>query len=291
VRLRTSTRRVSPPGTEKGRDSVPRFGGAVKHTLPSTIKPSSTVVEEVRQSFTVQLDNCRSMSVDMDMDMGHTSADYSDYEYQHFEVLHRDVSGTEENRTTIKFGVEPLETSSGLDVNEVAELVAIRWQAFLGSDGENENNQSSPGTAQFRGIVGANIDSLQDMISPSGGGSNELDQTPQVLGFENSEPSATLFGHDRSEVFDHFSCDHGIPFADPANGAGGGAAYAPDRNMIHFRELSGRGPVLDANDEIAVISNLNKDGIVADLEATFRATLVWDTATVDDAGAKFSVPQ
>ena len=228
----------------------------------------------------------------MDMDMSSTGADYSDYEYQHIEALHRDVSGESENRTKVVFNAEPLESASGLDVNEVAELVAIRWHASLATDAENANSQSQPGTVQFRGVVGANLDALDDFIEPGGAGTgNRLDDSPTVLSSENATASATLFGHDKSEVFDHFNTSHAPPFADASNGTGGGTAYSDTRNTVNFRELTGRGPVLDANDEISILTNVNFDNVVVDVEGTVRVTLVWDTATVDDAGRKFSVPE
>jgi hypothetical protein len=57
-----------------------------------------------------------------------------------------------------------------------------------------------------------------------------------------------------------------------------------------WRQVTGRGPVLDSNDDIGVNSRLVVNDSIIGCVGQVRAHLVWDVAEVDDAGRAFSVP-
>jgi len=214
--------------------------------------------------------------------------DYSEFQYQHIDLSHIE-NGDNSARATTVLGVSPLEQSGGLDINEVAELVYIRVQASVAGDDFGDIADTAQGNLDFRGVIGANLDSEQDLIDET---QNAVDEDATILeAVENSGTNNSLYSHDKEEVFYHFTCYNDTPFSSDAGGVGGGGGGTFVQEQINFRDLVGRGPVLDSNDEINFVTLLAKNQVSADAEGKVRVTMVWDTATVDDAGRKFSIPQ
>lgn len=224
------------------------------------------------------------------------SIDYSDYKYQHFEVAYSDNGGNSA-ASAVATGVDPLETSGGLEINEVAELVAMRITVDISGDSFEAAADTAQGHLQMRGAIGANLNSRADELGSAQqvaelDQSNGIEDDVNVL-FEQDNPDLDVQfrSHDKDEVFYHFQVGNDTPFSSDAGGVGGGGgATAFINETIAFRDLTGRGPVLDSSDELSVVASLNKNQVSVQAEGIIRCTLIWDISSVDDAGRRFSVP-
>lgn len=217
--------------------------------------------------------------------------DYSSWEYQHVEFAHEESADSGGSaRSTFDIGVEPLQEQGGLDQNEVAELIAIRVETDVQTDDHETLSVTEEGVIEYRGVLGANLDSPSDLISspPNAIDRKSIDQALSTD--DGADGQVRTFGHDKSEVFYHFARAVNVPFSSDAGGVGGSGGFNHNTETVNFRELLGRGPVLDASDNVSVVSRLILNNSLADAEAKLRVTMYWDVATVDDAGAKFSVP-
>lgn len=224
--------------------------------------------------------------------------DYSSFNYQHAQLLHGQGTNTNSGRSTIAANLEPLQSEGGLDVNEVAELVAMRVQVRVAADDFADAGDTAQGNIEFRGVLGANLDSASDLLEPTDPGRNELnviggsvDATGNGNIIEDvNEAELRINGHAKDEVFYHFQAINDTPFSSDAGGVGGGGGFAENTEVVNLRDLYGRGPILDSGDDLSFVSSVIKNQVNAGAEATLRVTFVWDVSTVDDAGRRFSVP-
>ena len=214
--------------------------------------------------------------------------DYSSFEYQHVEYQHEE-NGGDSARSTFAIGIDPLDQQGGLDINEVAELVGMYVTHNVAADDFTQTSQTQNGNVEYRGVLGSNLDSLGDLVSSSAT-AKDREETP-IESNDNPDGQARTFGHSKAEVFHHFSTYLSTPFDDTTNGSGGGGAYMARERFVNFRDITGRGPVLDGNDEMSVVSRIIKNNVEYDTEAITRATYIWDVAEVDDAGRRFAIPR
>lgn len=216
--------------------------------------------------------------------------DYSEYEYQHVDLSARIQEPYETPNARVAFGanIDPLGGVGGLSTNEVAELVYFELQARIEYETE-EGDQTQSSAVEHRGIFGANL--------PVGAG---IPADPDVSGFTTTrelEPTDARDGQDATlevsqttddRIFQHFLSDGTIPF-DGADGGGGNANNANTYEK-NYRQLTGRGPVLDSNDDLTVNQIIVVDDGSSSIQGNVRLHMVWDIAEVDDAGRAFSVP-
>jgi len=218
---------------------------------------------------------------------GGDTVDYSDFDYQHVDFQHRELGGNSP-AATISQSVDPLATRGGLDVNEVAELVAMRYDATVQTDDYEGTGDTAEGSVEFRGVFGINLDSDTDLLANS----PVISDGSAVILDEDTDSSidADVRGHDKDEVLHHWMTATNAPFSNFATGLGGSGGYIYDKGTVNFRELTGRGPVIDSGDSMSTVVRLVKNQVSAEVEAAYRVTLIWDVSTVDDAGRRFSVP-
>lgn len=231
------------------------------------------------------------MSINMSSD---EPTDYSSFEYQHVQYAHKE-RGNNSGRSTVTNSVEVLPNSGGLDVNEVAELVAVRIQAQVYGDDFGDVADTAQGHLDFRGVMGANLNDVSDQIQGNRTETTDLNKLSEpgttLETDDGADPISSIFGHDKDEVFLTYSAGNDTPFSSDAGGVGGGggSTHTTDET-VNFRELYGRGPVLDSADDITFVSTLVKSQVSATAEGIVRVTLVWDIAETDDAGRRFAVP-
>lgn len=216
-------------------------------------------------------------------------ADYSDYRYQHFDYEHSSQAEADvTNRRSETFAsLEPLSTAGGLDQNEVAELVAYELHATIENEPEEGGDQDVATSIEFRGTFGANLG--------KNGGIGSSQQGVQVDGeVIDQRESGVLARFNNTTVDDRifqlFRADSGYPSDDQANGPGGNASPTDFYVMKKFRDLTGRGPVLDATDDITLNTTLIAGDLNSGVAGHVRVTLIWDVAEVSDAGRAFSLP-
>lgn len=227
------------------------------------------------------------MSINMEsMD----EADYSDYEYQIVVHEHSHVGSNDESNpnTTVKSTAEPLADVGGLDVNEVAELVYYEIEVNL----EHEQagfNQTEASSTNGRGAFGANLASNKEIMpNPDRAG----DLPTDIVENKRGTASVDAFSRVTDNIFSIFEVQGSPAFDDAADsGAGGGEGVGFVSKERNYRQLTGRGPVLDSNDDLNIITRLAGENTVQGEQINVRLHLVWDTAEVDDAGRAFSVPR
>jgi len=230
------------------------------------------------------------MSINMDSDI---STDYSDFEYQqtNLQMIARGSAPANSNAAgQIEF--EPLGPIGGLANNEVAELVYHRITGYI--EYENENaEQTLPSQVEVRGVFGANLPASDTV---------ELGSTPTIVGEVYAPDAGTvedydIKGKDLSEdrIFDIFHGAGQTPFAadnalNPDQTGGGGSASNIEPSEKNWRQLTGRGPVLDQSDSLTFNVAVNADNTGDEYSAQIFSHLVWDVAETSDAGRAFSVP-
>lgn len=228
------------------------------------------------------------MSIQMDgADHG---PDYSDYEYQQALAKHKLSVDSTNNRAVVSWNFDPLEGIGGLDSNEVAELVYYELQVSLEIETES-GDQSTSGSVETRGIFGANLlDGATMQNNP-----DEPTITRRFNGDvieerdpDTSDPTIDLASEDG--LFQMYEARSSVPYGSGGVGAGGGHINNGQVYEKHFRDTVGRGPVLDANDDLTLNNVLIFGDTEVEVSAIIRLHLVWDTAEVDDAGRAFSVP-
>lgn len=232
------------------------------------------------------------MSMDMsDLGGASTELDYTSFERQHIYYNHRARGGASGN-TEVTAQLDPLEGQAGLDQNEVAELVAlVAPQIQVAADGYEAQSNSSPGNIDFRGVFGLNLQDKRDQVLQGA----DVDRTGDVIQ-ENDGGDASggprIISKNEDGILWSFDVTAEVGFKDggsSAGGSGGGHQLVTYPN-VDFRELYGRGPIVDSADELGFVTTNNKNGVGYFAENTIRMTAVWDVATVDDAGRQFGIP-
>jgi len=233
-------------------------------------------------------------SMDMDMSGGAEATDYSDFKFQHFSAANRIRNPDGNARQRVLFETEPLEGEGGLEQNEVAELVYL--EAQFGLEYEDGDSDQNVGTFfEHRGTVGANLPASNNAGIDID--SNNPDSEGQLIetggdGFVSGTDSFTRqVSKVEDRIFLQLRCAGGPPFDDQNTGPGGNANAPTDRNTRKFRELTGRGPVLDSSDDLNVYSAINVGDSVIGVIGNVRLHMVWDVAEVSDAGRAFSLPE
>lgn len=228
------------------------------------------------------------MSVNMDAD----GTDYSDFEYQtaalRTQVTPDDsVSTNPRARTVTSF--EPLARIGGLDNNEVAELVYLETFADIEIEDEEVADQDVATTGELRGAVGINLPASDSAFPESAdvGFRGEVVEAANI-----PEDNVTTRGNSRSDdrILQQYFSGFGLPFDDQTNGPGGSGTYNHFYAEKSYRSLTGRGPVLDANDDLSVSAAVNVSDSIIPIASNTRIHCVWDVAETSDAGRRFSVP-
>lgn len=232
------------------------------------------------------------MHVNTGADTMHEDTDYSSFEYQYLNYSLRDATlGNESNPNVNAIAKVPvLEGTGGLDNNEIAELVGLEVSAHIEyEDGANDQNVAS--STEFRGVVGANLPAAETGVEI---GSITNNPTPgeivRVGAGSESDYDVSISSKADDRVFQMFRVDSGPPFDDQTNGPGGTGGRDHWYSFKNFRNMVGRGPVLDANDDMAVYAKLTSEDIIISNFGKVRVACIWDVAETDEAGRAFSVP-
>mgnify|MGYP007131710429 FL=1 len=177
------------------------------------------------------------------------SVDYSDFEHQHGEFRSNVDNPTNNSSSYISTqSVDVIEDRGGLDNDEVAELVAVRAYTTLGIDDPGAvGGDFAPGKLEYRGVLGANRGARDKLDSDTGTGREESEANEGDIADFN--PQVNTFT--RSGVFYHWDSQLHTPFEDGAAGAGGAGSFSGnDAELVNFRSLFGRGPILDQSDDV-----------------------------------------
>jgi len=228
------------------------------------------------------------MSISMD---GHEAVtDYSDFEFQQaqFEVF-GNPDGSNSN-TNLQAGIdlEVLEDKGGLDNNEVAELVYLKIVAGIEPEDEN-GSQGVSSSVELRGTFGINLPKSQ--AGQVGNGTEKLDNDSIYMMRGLTDTDNRVRHRAENRVLDHFEVRAGLPFDDPGANIAGNYSDTQYRWWINYRDVTGRGPVLDSNDDLTLNQALICSNSVIPVASQVKVSMIWDVAELDDAGRMFSVPE
>lgn len=223
----------------------------------------------------------------MDMTAHGADTDYSDFQYQTAQFALGGTPQGPDNNVSVSgvTSIPPLAGVGGLDNNEVAELVAIEVIAYLEIEDEF-NDQTTHTQVQGRGVVGANLSTTQDAFVQAG---NKYEGDTFDVSGDLGGPNADALTMTDDRKFQIFvmSADAG---ADDGTSGGAGGSTDNFHATKNFRELVGRGPVLDSSDDVTCAIDVNTGDLVNLFTGLVHVHMIWDVAETDDAGRAFSVP-
>jgi hypothetical protein len=221
--------------------------------------------------------------------------DYSDFEYQQIDVALRvqPTSSGSNQQAAVVYDIEPLGDIGGLANNEVAELAYM--ETYAGMEFEDENDDQNVGTAgECRGAVGINLPASDEAFPSDAQQSNPKQAQSTLIQTQNtteSELNANSSVSSDDRFLQLYRAREYPPFDDETTGPGGGGSHDQFFAVKNWRELTGRGPVLDANDDIGISLNVNVGDSIIGVAGNVRCHMIWDVAETDDAGRRFSVPE
>lgn len=221
------------------------------------------------------------------------STDYSDFEYQqvHLQVSlaeQADSTGSGDIQAKTVTQIEPLGGIGGLDNNEVAELVYMETEASIRFFDEGAD-QDVATSGSLKGAVGANLSNSRDAFP----GIRDASGTTTIISttdIDESNVNIDANGGSEDRWFQLYNASGHPPFDDQTNGPGGGAGNHNFYAAKNFRDLVGRGPVLDSSDDISISLNGEVGDTIISTNFIVRVHMVWDVAETSDAGRAFSVP-
>jgi len=229
----------------------------------------------------------------MSINMGHDGeeTDYSDFAHQQVNfqttVDEADLTGSPA-AVRVQHEVEPLAGRGGLAQNEVAELVYFRLEART-ADFSDSADQNVGSHVVIFGSFGMNLQATGDELNPADAGDATVFRREGTT--DDAGNTATLSDVD-DRVLCRFAHTSTPPFDDEANGLGGGGQVEPgDVRERNFRDMLGRGPVLDSSDDLTAVYDLEGEDVIVTFVGDIAVDLVWDVAEVSDAGRAFSVPK
>jgi hypothetical protein len=230
--------------------------------------------------------------MDMDMSMEGSTTSYADYEHQHLNFI-RQFGGLDNSANSlVQSRVEPLENRGGLENDEVAEMVALRAYTSLGVERADNRSNTEPGRGNVRGVLGANLDEFDQLDEGENqAGTHTFLEDVEGNFSDSGASNVDAASTDAPGIFYHHADGFSPGFNDTAAGSGGGAGYSlMEAELINFRDLYGRGPILDASDEIVAITRLINEQNDFDWEFNLRASVVWDVSTIEDERKEFALP-
>lgn len=191
---------------------------------------------------------------------------YSDVQAHH--ILYRleiEAGATDEN--TEEFNV----TERGLDNDEIAELIAFRYDVACFSE-DHENDVGSSGVF----TLGAGYNLVQDEF---------LSYQPDILNLSNTEIT-TKDTDEQGQIFSS-AVSIGRNTDDDASGSAAGATGQRDAGIVNYRDLFGSGPYLDSTDDLRIRIQGRSDPGVTAISTELRLSLYYLVGEVEGTRATF----
>lgn len=221
--------------------------------------------------------------------------DYADFRYQQGDALLKMSKGSDADNPDRLVGAvdfEPLQGSGGMAPNQYAELVYLEANIYVDRAlQEDETNQSQLSSTFATAAVGSNLDSRNDLPEYSNVGADGEILLDKDEDDSQSEPFIAQTTQTNDAVFGTLQLTNSAAFIDKTNSLGGGGSSESGNLERNFRALTGRGPVLDQNDDLSVVISAVANNNINDLQIHVQLYAIWDIAETDDAGRRFSVDQ
>lgn len=233
----------------------------------------------------------------MQMGSGSGEVDYGDFEYETYSAQivvneNNDSTGDTSAGGFVLVEFDPLKGSGGLDTNQVAELVYLETYAFL--EFEDETGDQNVGTsAEFRGCVGINLPASSQAFIDNNDNNPQNPVEGTVISTQDIAEDNVL-AEGASAVDDRrlqiFKAAGGPPFDDQGNGIGGNVYTTDWHSEKSYRELTGRGPVLDSNDSMTMALRCVSEDTIIQTQGDLKVHAVFDVSETEDGGRRFSLP-
>lgn len=175
--------------------------------------------------------------------------------------------------------VASFDPAGGLEYGELAELVYAEIEEMnIAYSYSDSNDQSDPGAVEW-------ALALQTQPSFVQGSDAAADAADTDFNSLNAKT------HDHGDRLLRGQTVQSNSFADETNGpGGGGGGGGPSRWEYDFRDVAGRGPMFDHQDELHVTTQANTDGLSSlpfGLSYTFH--FIWDVVEVEQRDLKAAV--
>jgi len=225
---------------------------------------------------------------------GQTGIDYGDFRTQVVTYENFVDAADPGARQGLHVAYEPLQNGGGLQQNEVAELVHMETQAGIEFEYEgNAQKPDGPSNSELRGAIGINLPERSEALPARAGGTQGEGTIIESQNLDRTAISDNQNSVVNDQYLQNFQAFAGSAYEDQANGPGGGSAFDGYHGTRHFRNIFGRGPVFDSNDDLTIATRLVSDDTDegSPVQGVVRTHLIWDIAEVDDSGRRFSVPE
>lgn len=213
---------------------------------------------------------------------------YSELEFQQISANITLGAGNADQDTEAFSNIEPVEPQ-GLDNDEIAELVDIEVVTLLQVRTDSlDDNQTELGSIFAEYSIEVNPGTRDGQILNL---TADGDPFQTIEGDETALTGNQLFEDDEPGrlFFDYKAAPAG--FSSGAEGRGGdGDRGEVSRYQRNYRNDFGRGPAVDANDDLGVFMELGNDNVTAEVNIQMTAQLVWDIHTVEGQRGQFALP-
>lgn len=216
---------------------------------------------------------------------GEMTESYGGLEFQQLSANANLQPGNANEDVEVFSNVEPVEPQ-GLDNDEIAELVHMDVVYALHIRGDStDDNQTEIGNSIAEYSIEVNPGNRDGQILNLTADGDPFQQTegPVANGgqlFEDDEPGRLFFGLLTAQP----------AFSSGAEGRGGGAQSDNERYTLNYRNTHGRGPAVDANDDLGFFMEIGNDNVTSGITAQMTAQLVWDIHTVEGQRGQFHLP-
>jgi len=212
---------------------------------------------------------------------------YGGLEFQQISVELSQDGGNADQPVEAFSNIEPVEPQ-GLDNDEIAELVDIEvvYILFVRSNSVNEN-QTEQGNVLGEFAIEVNPGTRDGTLPQL-----TTDGSP----FQNGENRETLdneFIYEDDEPGRLFFAEVGVPAGFSSGGEGRGGAGdegESHRYQKNYRNDYGRGPAVDANDDLGVFCEIGNENVTSEVQIKMHAQLAWDIHTVEGQRGQFHLP-
>lgn len=213
-------------------------------------------------------------------------ADYTNFEYEHHEVSAHPDGPTGTGEAFINYSADPLADRGGLESDEVAEVVAIL--ATVDAIDDTGVSGTTPARVNWGATFGIDL-AEEEVPVASARDPGELGTNDAGFDADSGASSFALRSVINPAVLYSLTGDVISP---QVEGTGAGSGGTDDQYTVErlYRQMVGRGPILDPTDSLDWWVHVAIENVAQDLHLHLSQTTVYDVATVDESRRKFSLP-
>lgn len=221
-----------------------------------------------------------------------TETTFSDFEHENVCIEWNSNTGDFERGVAADWN--PFDNRGGLDSDEIAELVALQVQGQAQTDGDGSGDDNIIANVEIKGGLGFNIDYGDLACAPPtnlAGGAFPSEEANEVLQEDALDEDGDAGSAGSVKVGQTDETGLIYPFAVGFSASSGYDSYPILNDVVNYRELYGRGPVIDATDDWSLRLYHVQNGTEVAGELALNIRPVWDVSTVEGVRSRFSLPR